>query len=116
MIKRILPLALAGMTLVSGCGDEFRARHKDNFYKTKNYKGFVGDASIVATRRVINLYDKDSEGKIVARLHAADFPRDGRLDEIDRSGVPKGHPLNDLATFDELDRAYNDIKENGESK
>jgi hypothetical protein len=76
----------------------------------------LGEVSIVTNRRVINLYDKDSDGKVTATLFAVDFPRDGRLDEIDRSEVPTGHPLNDLATFDELDRAYLDIKENGKDR
>ncbi|MEK6800592.1 MAG: hypothetical protein AABY10_05215 [Nanoarchaeota archaeon] len=113
-LKRALTItALVGGFGVLGYGANYMAntlrsslfRDRTDFVKEGTYEGYQARIGIDGIARGVAIMVDDYCG-----LSAKDYNKDGRFDEIHLNRLPKGHPLEKLASPTELEKVYSAIE------
>ncbi|MCH7536197.1 MAG: hypothetical protein IH948_10740 [Bacteroidetes bacterium] len=111
MRKGLRNIGLAGVLTVglAGCQDT-----SQDFITEGGYQGYSGVIGIDGHGRWITLLTGDSPND--GYLRAEDYENDGRFDRLKLIDIPKGHSIEQLANFEDMERAYKYIKEHGDKQ
>ena len=102
--KFVLPIALVGG--LSGCTNR---DFSQDFTKHTDYKGYDAIIYISAGKRKLILSERN-DPRLGHYLSGEDRNNDERFDSVHLNDLPKGHPLEQYASLDSLEKVYNEIK------
>jgi hypothetical protein len=96
---------LCMIAALAGC-----SKNPEHFTKKFDYKGYNAWIEHKNNGRKITLIEKTKDFYKPA-VWAQDNENDGRWDRLELVDVPKGHPLEEYASFEKLEQAYQAVTE-----